>query len=74
MNNIDLTDRMLAVWAEHRAEGRAKGLDQAYAWQSPPEYMCTLADAWTRRDEAWRLIIGARLASEAIAEHERNHQ
>lgn len=62
----DTTDRLLAMWADHRAEGRRKGFDQRDSWQSAPEWAHMEADEWVRKDLAFQNIIGTRLAYQAL--------
>jgi hypothetical protein len=67
------TEMMLAAWTKHRGEGQAHGYDRADGWQSPPEYAVIAATRWARQDEGWRVLIGARLASDAIQDWEASH-
>lgn len=66
----DLTEMLLTEWAKHRAEGKRRGIDQRHEWGQAPDFAYRDADAWVRQDEAWRLIVGTRLADEAIRAHE----
>lgn len=63
-------DRLLAQWAEHRAEGARRGIDQRHDWKIPPEWAQAEAEEWVRQDSAWRLLIGVRLANRAIEQYE----
>ena len=62
----NLVQMMLAEWVKHRAEGRRKGIDVRHDWQTAPEWAHDEAQKWQRQDEAWRLLIGMRLADDAI--------
>lgn len=68
--NDNFEDRLLAEWAKHRAEGARRGIDERHDWQDAPEWAHAEADEWTRRDSAWRLLIGVRLANRAIDQYE----
>lgn len=70
----DPMEMLLAQWAEHRAQGRARGYDKAVEWVTPPDYAIQAANEWVRQDNAWRHIIGTRLAVEAIETYEKETQ
>ena len=65
---MSATEMMIAEWAKHRAEGKRKGIDSRHEWQTAPEWAHREADEWLRGDEAWWLLVGTRLADEAIRE------
>ena len=66
-----LIDMLLTEWAKHRAEGIRKGFDQRHEWgPCAPEWAHRECDKWVAMDEAHRLIVGTRLADDAIRQRE----
>lgn len=74
MSSDATTDALLKVWAEHRAVGRAKGIDSRDNWQTAPEWAHAEADWWVRTDLALRGLVGMRLADTAIEDYERTNR
>lgn len=66
----DFMRMLLAEWSRHRAEGARHGIDDRHDWGNAPEWAHAEATEWERMDSAWRLLIGARLAADAIQEYE----
>ena len=62
----DLIQLLLTEWAKHRAEGKRKGINSRHGWKTAPEWAHREANEWVAQDEAWRLLVGARLADDAI--------
>lgn len=60
------TNSLIALWAEHRADGKARGFDQRDQWGAAPESAYMEADQWVRQDLSFQTIIGARLAYQAL--------
>lgn len=58
-----VTRMMLAQWSEHR-ENEPKEAEDEYAVHV--EYLRIRRDRWEQTDNAWRLLLGARLAWQAI--------
>lgn len=66
-----LIDLMLTEWVKHRAEGRRKGISSRHEWETAPEWAHDEALSWQRQEDAWRLLIGARLAEDAVRAREK---
>lgn len=61
-----VTRMMLAQWSEHR-ENEPKEADEAdEEYAVHVEYLRIRRDRWEQADNAWRLLIGTRLACQAI--------
>ena len=70
MNDGEFEERLIAEWAKHRAEGRRRGFDDRGEWTDAPEWVHDEVCEWVRRDSAWRLLIGVRLANRAVEKYE----
>lgn len=58
-----VTRMMLAQWSEHR-ENEPKEADEEYAVHV--EHLRIRRDRWESADNAWQLLVGTRLAIQAI--------
>lgn len=58
----DLTDRMLDQWAEHQG----KRPDAPDDYLANVDHLRRQMDAWQAKDDAYRLLIGVRMADAAL--------
>lgn len=61
--NIDidtLTASMLGEWLKHQ------DTKPAYVDETAPQFAINQMNAWTALDDAWRLLVGTRLARTAL--------
>lgn len=66
-----VTQMMLEQWSEHR-ENEPKEADEEYAVHV--EHLRIRRDRWESADNAWQLLVGARLAQQAIRDYEEDHK
>lgn len=64
-----VTEMMLEQWAEVRSNEPTNREDAAHI-----EHLRIEHDQWSSKDYAWRLLLGARLAQQAIRDYEEDHK
>lgn len=65
-----VTEMMLEQWADHRA-GEPPDAEE---YDVHVEHLARRRNEWERENSAWYLLIGTRLARQAIEEWEKDHE
>lgn len=64
----NVTEMMLDQWAKHRAEEPPDPYEDV---DIHDEYLIRRRDEWERGNSSWSLLIGTRLAHQAIDDYEK---